>query len=200
MQADLFAVQQDLPNGLSYLPDFISRAEERALLAAVQALEFREARYKTYSARRRVVRFGSELLLDAEDEESDFPRILFPPFLAALRDRVARWLELPAADFEHGLVTEYRPGTPLGWHRDAPHFEIIAGVSLADHCDMRFKPFGGTARDTLLLPLAPRSAYVMRGDIRWQWQHGIAPVKSLRYSITMRTLRAGPAPRVVPVG
>jgi alkylated DNA repair dioxygenase AlkB len=192
MQADLFAVQQDLPNGLSYLPDFITAAEERALLAAVRPLEFREARYKSHTARRRVVRFGSELMLEAGDEESDFPRILFPPFLAVLRERVARWLSLPPEQFEHGLVTEYRPGAPLGWHRDAPHFEIIAGVSLADPCDMRFRPFDARSpRDTLTLSLAPRSAYVMRGDIRWRWQHSIAPVKSLRYSITLRTLADG---------
>lgn len=189
MQPDLFTVQQDLPNGLSYLPDFISAAEEGALLAALRPLQFREARYKSHTARRRVLRFGPELLPEADDEEGDFPRIPFPPFLAALRDRVARWLNLPAERFEHGLVTEYRPGTPLGWHRDAPHFGIIAGVSLADHCGMRFRPFDAPSpRDTLTLSLAPRSAYVMRGDIRWRWQHSILAVRSLRYSVTLRTL------------
>jgi hypothetical protein len=46
---------------------------------------------------------------------------------------------LPEA-FAHALVTEYRPGTPIGWHRDAPHFAVVAGVSLAGSCVMRFRP------------------------------------------------------------
>ena len=33
----------------------------------------------------------------------------------------------------------------------------------------------------------PRSLYVMRGPIRWQWQHSMLPMKELRYSITLRT-------------
>jgi alkylated DNA repair dioxygenase AlkB len=194
MQLDLLSIQQDLPNGLSYLPDFISPAEEAALLKAIRPLEFKEAKYKSFSAKRRVVRFGTELL-EADDEEGDFPRISFPPFLGALRDRVARWLALPAAQFEHGLITEYPPGAPIGWHRDAPQFEVIAGVSLGSPCDMRFRPFAAkSAREALSLPLAPRSVYVMRGDIRWRWQHGIGPLAETRYSITLRTMALAPRP------
>jgi alkylated DNA repair dioxygenase AlkB len=28
------------------------------------------------------------------------------------------------------LIAEYRPGNPLGWHRDVPDFESIVGISL----------------------------------------------------------------------
>jgi alkylated DNA repair dioxygenase AlkB len=194
-QNELFTARQELPNGLVYLPEFISREEEKSLLSAFTELPFRDARYKTHTAKRRVVRFGSEYLVE-QDEESDFPRVEFPPFLAALRNKVAQWLELPADHLEHGLVTEYRPGTPIGWHRDAPHFEVIAGVSLAGSCRMRFRPLESRSRaDIQTMALEPRSVYVMRNEIRWGWQHSIGPMKALRYSITMRTLRDGSAGR-----
>ena len=37
--------------------------------------------------------------------------------------------------------------------------------------------------------LEPRSAYVLTGPARTQWEHSIPPVKETRYSITFRTLR-----------
>ena len=39
-------------------------------------------------------------------------------------------------------MTEYRPGAGIGWHRDAPPFGIVAGVSLAGTCRMRFQTRG----------------------------------------------------------
>ncbi len=90
----------------------------------------------------------------------------------------------------HALITEYQEGTPIGWHRDAPHFDIVVGVSQAGPCVMRFRPRGikPDRNNVVTLELAPRSAYVMRGAIRWDWQHSIPPTKARRYSITMRTL------------
>ena len=95
-----------------------------------------------------------------------------------------------AEDFVHALTTEYVAQTPIGWHRDAPHFEIVAGISLNSACRMRFRPLDERRRgDVFTLELQPRSLYVMRHDIRWHWQHHIPPVKAARYSITLRTLR-----------
>ena len=60
---------------------------------------------------------------------------------------------------------------------------------------MRFRPYDAQdAQHTVMLDLAPRSLYVMRGAIRWQWQHSMPPMKELRYSITLRT-RATPQER-----
>ena len=150
----------------------------------------REARFRQYTARRRVVRFGEGDYLEAEpDQETDFPRVEFPPFLKDVRARVAVWLQRPETDFVHGLVTEYAPGTPIGWHRDAPHFEIVAGISLASMCRMRYRAYLDKG-SIFGLDLAPRSLYVMKDDIRWQWEHSIPPVKERRYSVTLRTLAA----------
>ncbi|HEY6894144.1 MAG TPA: alpha-ketoglutarate-dependent dioxygenase AlkB, partial [Rhodanobacteraceae bacterium] len=90
----------------------------------------------------------------------------------------------------HALVTEYRPGAPIGWHRDKPAYGTVVGISLGSACRMRFRPWDmrHDRNAAVALELAPRSLYVMRDDIRWRWQHQIPPVKALRYSITFRTL------------
>jgi hypothetical protein len=41
------------------------------------------------------------------------------------------------------------------------------------------------------LRAAPRSIYALRGPARWGWQHSVAPVEALRWSITWRTRAAG---------
>ena len=189
IQPGLFSA--DLPHGLVYREEFLSGAEESALLAQIAGLPFRRARFQQYTARRRVVRFGSERVPSrVPDEENDFPRIEFPPFLCALRERIAAFTGLPAERFEHGLVTEYAVGTPIGWHRDAPHHETVAGVSLASACTMRFRPMGARdSKQAIGVALQPRSLYLMQNEIRWGWQHSIPAVKALRYSITLRTQR-----------
>ncbi len=58
-----------------------------------------------------------------------------------LRDRVARWAGLAPEQVAHALVAEYRPGTPLGWHRDVPDFEQVYGVSLGSDAVIRFRPY-----------------------------------------------------------
>lgn len=119
-----------------------------------------------------------------------------PSFLLPLRDKIAAWLDIPAEEFTHGLVTEYRPGTQLGWHRDVPQFAVIVGVSLAGPCRMRFRPYRprrNKKESAFALDLEPRSAYVMRNEARWGWQHSIPTTKELRYSVTMRTCRKAAA-------
>ena len=92
--------------------------------------------------------------------------------------------------FSHALINEYRPGTQLGWHRDVPEFERVVGVSLAGSCRMRFRPYPARkGARVFVLDLEPRSVYVLRDEIRWRWQHSVAPTQALRYSVTFRTRR-----------
>jgi alkylated DNA repair dioxygenase AlkB len=188
-QGELFGAGDGagMPAGLLYAPDFLSGAMERELLEGIAALDLREARYKEYTARRRVAAFGAGYDFDANELT---PAPVMAPFLLPLRERIAAWASVEAAAFGYALVAEYRPGTPLGWHRDVPHFELVAGVSLASAATMRFRrypPRKGSPIHTL--ELAPRSAYVLRGEARWEWQHSIAATQRLRYSITFRTRR-----------
>ena len=192
IQSSLFDGQPELPLGLVYRPDFLTPQEETVLLGQIRLLPFHEARFQQYTARRRVVRFGEgdyPASYGPAAEEAN-PRRPFPDFLVPLRRKVAQWRGLPEAAFVHALVTEYRPGTPIGWHSDAPHFDIVAGISLAASARMRFRPYAAKTdkKAAIAVELAPRSVYVMQGDIRWHWQHHLPPVKQLRYSITFRTL------------
>jgi alkylated DNA repair dioxygenase AlkB len=186
-QSTLFEEPSALPNGLVFQPDFIDEAEEARLLAGIATASLHEAKYKEFTARRRVASFGAGFDYD-ENELTPAPEIA--PFLLPLRERVASWAGVSPETFGYALVAEYRPGTPLGWHRDVPQFEMIAGVSLAGTARMRFRRYPPQPRGaTFNLELPPRSAYLMRGEVRWGWQHSIVATAALRYSITFRTRR-----------
>ncbi len=195
-QASLFDTADALPPGLVFAPDFIDPDAERVLLDLAAALPLHEALYKAYTARRRVFAYGTRL--DREDSGFDrSPRLLagldtLPAPLRILRERLAAWAGVAASDLVHVMVAEYQTSTPLGWHRDAPHYELIAGVSLGSAARLRLRPWppqGAGRDDVITLELAPRSAYVLRAEARWGWQHSVPPVPALRYSVTMRTAR-----------
>jgi alkylated DNA repair dioxygenase AlkB len=186
--ADLFA-SAALPPGLTYQADFLSATDEFELLDGIAQLSLRAAPYKAYTARRRIASFGA--IYDFTRQRLD-PAPPLPTFLLPLRARVAAALEVAADELAHGLVTEYAPGTPLGWHRDTPEFDNVAGVSLAGRCEMRWRRYPPQVGGSVLrLAVAPRSLYLIRGEARWGWQHSVAPTRELRYSITFRTLRSG---------
>jgi alkylated DNA repair dioxygenase AlkB len=190
-QAELFDSPQELPHGLIYQPEFITRREEETLLDAIAPLPLREARFQEYFAKRRVVHFhpaGSGEAYDENDGDTFSSGPLPQPFVE-LQQRVAKWLAIDPAAFIHALVSEYRAGTPIGWHRDKPVYGVVVGLSLAGWGRMRFRPLDRhDPRNAMVsLELEPRSIYVMQGPIRWQWQHSMLPTKALRYSITFRT-------------
>ena len=186
-QRQLFSVP--LPFGLSYRTNFISPREEAELIDQIVQLPLQEAKYKQFTARRRIVSYGGTY--DFSSNEL-IPAGPIPAFLHPLRERIATWAGVPASLFTHALIAEYKTGTPLGWHRDVPDFEIVAGISLGGVGRMRLRryPHVKGRRETLSLDLEPRSAYLLRGEARWGWQHSIPATKNLRYSITFRT-RAG---------
>ena len=199
-QPDLFGdpdptAAATLPEGWRYQADFITAADEAALLAAIAALPLEEARYKAWTARRRVAHFGTAY---DYDDNTLLARPDVPVSLHGLRAQAAAWAGLPADDFSSARVAEYRPGTPLGWHRDVPDFEVVVGVSLGTPGRIRFRrypPIAPKKAEVLSIELAPRSAYVLRGPARWDWQHSIAPTPALRWSITFRTRRTARAVR-----
>jgi alkylated DNA repair dioxygenase AlkB len=187
-QYPLFATSAPLLDGFVYRPDLISDAQERVLVATIEALPLACARYKSFTAKRRIVSYGTGYDFDRNDLVAA-PAV--PDFLVPLRERVAAWAEIPPERFAHALIAEYQPGTALGWHRDAPPFGTVAGISLGTPCRLRFRPYPhepGRRGGRFDVLLEPRSAYLLRDGARWRWQHSIPPTKGLRYSITFRTL------------
>jgi alkylated DNA repair dioxygenase AlkB len=176
----------NLPEGLLYQPDFLSQDEEAALVRIFRGLPFQAFDFHGYTAKRRVLEFGLEY--DFTTRRAT-PTQSFPEFLSTVRERAAQFAGISAADLVEGMVTEYSPGAPIGWHRDAPQFGTIIGISLAGTSRMRFKPYKAEGKP-IALTLEPRSIYVMRGPARWKFQHSIPAVKELRYSVTFRTLRS----------
>lgn len=190
-QPDLFGAEPPagpvLPHGLRYEEEFLSRAEEASLVACIEGLPLAPMKYQQYTALRRVVSYGGQYDFSAQQLQAAEP---LPAWLAPVRERAAAWIGVDPARFTQALVAEYRPGTPLGWHRDVPDFEDIVGVSLLNAAVMRLRPYPPDApkkADVVKLALAPRSIYLLRGAARWNWQHSVAPTKLLRYSITLRT-------------
>ncbi|GFE83920.1 2OG-Fe(II) oxygenase [Steroidobacter agaridevorans] len=184
-QVEIFP--QALPPGLSYREDFISVDEERQLLSEIQRLALKESQYRQYTARRRTVNYGFSY--DFTHLQSK-PAPPIPEFLTPLRARAAQWADVRPENFVQALIAEYQPGTPLGWHRDVPDFEVVVGISLAGTARLRFRPYPWSPEkksQVFALELAPRSAYILRDQARWGWQHHVPPTKELRYSITFRT-------------
>ncbi len=181
-----------LPSGFEYREDFVSVEEESRLADAIASVEFSTFEMRGVIARRRVKFYGRSY--DAvPGPEQPIPEFLFP-----LRDRFAAWAEIEPNAFAMALINEYRPGAPIGWHRDAPQYEIVAGLSLLSPARMKLRPYvapkdikdlSGPRKTTHEIELQPRSAYLMTGESRQAYEHSIPPVDSLRYSITFRTLR-----------
>jgi alkylated DNA repair dioxygenase AlkB len=184
-----------VPAGFFYQPEFVTAADEQQLVAEIEELEFRSVEMRGGVARRRIVHFGWTYGYYSRRTKPGDP---LPEFLLPLRERAAAWAAIPPEAFAEALVTEYRPGATIGWHRDAPLFgDVIAGISLSGASRMRFRPYVSPKeqrglplrRATHEVELEPRSAYVISGEARRDFEHSIPAVASLRYSITFRTLR-----------
>ncbi len=175
-----------MPAGFLYQPDLIDAGEERDLLGRFQDLDFQPYEHQGYLGHRRVAGFGWRRDEHGYMVETGDP---IPDFLQPLLDKVAGFTGLPADSFRHALVTEYAPGAGIGWHRDRPPAVAIAGVSLLSPCAFRLRRKAGDRWDRATQQTAPRSAYLMSGPARSDWQHSIPPVEALRYSVTFRTVR-----------
>lgn len=181
-------VVSERPEGLVYVPDFVTAEEEARLVTAVEHLEYSEVRMKGQVAKRTVRHYGVRYDYEAWTVVRTDP---LPEEFEWLRARAADVAGLEASDFAEALVTRYPPGAGIGYHRDAARFgPTVVGVSLLSPCPMRFQRKVGEVRHVYVLDLEPRSAYVLAGKSRSIWQHGIISTKGLRYSFTFRTLAA----------
>jgi len=184
-QRSLFSTEPVLPEGFVYQRDFLTAADEADLLRSIQHENFDTFDFHGYRAKRRMLEYGLEYDFSRRRANPTKP---FPQFLLSVRRRAAEFAQIAPDELAEGLILEYPPGAPIGWHRDAPQFGIVIGISLLAAARMRFKPYNKPGK-IISVNLEPRSIYMLQGAARWQWQHSIPAQDSLRYSITFRTLR-----------
>ena len=176
-----------LIEGLRYEEDLISATEEASLLSRLNDLNLSPFRFHGWLGNRKTQNFGWRYDFD---DASFTPGDPIPGWLFPLRERAASFAELEPSNFVQALVARYDPGAGIGWHRDRDVFQQVVGISLGTPATLRFRrrTDGGFKRTKL--EVAPRSAYLLSGAARHDWEHSITPGEALRFSITFRTLSA----------
>src|SRR5438067_532531 len=122
------------------------------LAGEIARVEFSTFEMRGVVARRRVAFFGRTYDRGAAAAPP------MPDFLLWLRDRVASWAEVDGASMGMALINEYRPAAPVGWHRHAPQYGIVAGTSLLSSCPLKFRAYlapGNAAQATAAAPRRP---------------------------------------------
>jgi alkylated DNA repair dioxygenase AlkB len=186
-QTDLFEERRlVLPAGFRYQPALIDAAEERRLLEAMRPLTFKPFEFQGFLGNREVVSFGWRYDFSGGgiSKTNDIPEFLLP-----LRAAAAAFSGLEPAQLQQVLLTKYPPGSTIGWHKDRSVFGEVIGISLLSPCTFRFRKKIGAKWERASIVVEPRSAYLLQGPARTDWEHGIPAVEALRYSITFRNLK-----------
>lgn len=183
MTADLFG--EPPIAGLDYRPGFISADEERTLVEHLSREELAPFRFQGWTGKRLTRAYGWRYDFD---DSSFAPAEPIPGWLQPLRDKAAAFAHVAPGDVAHALLVRYDPGAGIGWHRDRPVFETVVGISLGSPAVLRFRRRHGGGFDRVKVSVEPRSAYLLSGPARHEWEHSIAPGDLRRFSITFRTL------------
>ena len=185
-QLNLFGAGPALPEGFRYQPDVVTPDVEASLLEHIRELPLKEFEFQGYVGKRRTISYGwhydfNDRVLRKSDD--------MPDFLKTLRETAAAFAGMDPTKLQHVLVIEYGAGAGIGWHRDKAVFGDVIGLSLLAPCVFRLRRKEGDSWERVSLAAEPRSAYLLRGPSRTDWEHSIPPVDALRYSITYRNLR-----------
>ncbi|MGE5562950.1 MAG: alpha-ketoglutarate-dependent dioxygenase AlkB [Bacillota bacterium] len=171
--------------GLRYAEDVIGEAEEEQLVERLILTDLSPFRFHGWLGNRKTRSFGWRYDFD---DASFAPTDPIPGWLEPLREVAAMFAGLEPNAFVHVLLARYDPGAGIGWHRDRDVFDEVVGVSLAAPATLRFRKRTPNGFDRANLDVAPRSAYLLSGEARRDWEHSITPGDQLRFSITFRTL------------
>lgn len=173
--------------GMRYGENVIDEGDERSLAEQMASLELAPFRFHGWLGNRKTHSFG--WLYDFDDS-SFAPSDPIPDWLEPVRAKAAIFGGMDPDELVHVLLARYDPGAGIGWHRDRDVFEKVVGISLCAPATLRFRQRTATGFKRTNLEVAPRSAYLLSGEARHDWEHSISPGGSLRFSITFRTLSA----------
>jgi DNA oxidative demethylase len=173
--------------GLATKSDLVSAAEERALIAAIDAVDLTPFRFQGWTGKRLTASFGWHYDFEKQSVGRADP---IPDWLVPIRDRMAAFAGLEPASLIQALLIRYDPGAGIGWHRDRPIYEHVVGLSLGAAADMRFRRRHVGGFDRVTIPLDPRAAYHLSGEARHDWEHSIVDMERPRWSITFRSASA----------
>lgn len=181
------------PPGASLRADYLCRADEADLLAAIDAAPWSTA------LRRRVQQFGCRYDYRSRDLGPETRLVPLPDWLAAVCNRLVADGVFGAAP-DQVIANEYLPGQGVSAHIDrlSCFGPVVASLSLGGAATMLFSRDGAAPVATLL---PPRSLLVLSGEARTQWKHAIPARKSdsvggvriprtRRVSLTFRTVRS----------
>jgi len=174
--------------GLTQAEDFVTPAEEQALIAGINTVHLSPFRFHGWLGKRLTASFGWGYDFDTGRLAPADP---IPDWLLPLRERVARFARLAPGELAQVLLIRYDVGAGIGWHRDRPVFEHISGVSLGAPAPMRFRRRRPGGFDRASAELKPRSVYHLSGEARHRWEHSISEMDATRWSITFRSLCTG---------
>lgn len=185
--ADLFDPPPALlPPGFKYQPDLTSKDEERRLVGQIAGLPLKAFEFQGFLGKRRIVSFGWRYDFNGGglQKTADMPAFLLP-----IRERAASFAGLSPERLQQVLLTEYKSGVQIGWHKDRSVFGEVVGISLLSPCTFRLRRKAGGNWQRVSIVAEPRSAYLLSGEARNEWEHSIPAVEDLRYSITFRNFK-----------
>ena len=172
--------------GLRLAHDAITPEQESEIAARIDAAPLTPFQFGQWEGKRLTANYGS-----AYDYQRARP-VAAPPlpaWLEDLRDQLVPLFERAPEAFVQGLLIRYDPGAGIGWHRDRPQYGEVIGLSLSAPATMRFRRKLADGKfERVGIDLPPRSAYLLTGPARSEWQHSLVPMEQTRRSVTLRSM------------
>ena len=190
-ELQLFETAPIFPDGFRYVPELISAAEEQRLVHELKQLPFKPFEFQGFVGKRQVVSLGWRYDFNGGGLQRTDD---IPGFLLLAQQAAAEFAKLEPSRLQQVLLTKYPPGAAIGWHKDRSVFGQVVGISLLSPCTFRFRRKTEIKWERKSFTAEPRSAYLLEGPSRSEWEHSIPAVETLRYSITFRNLREALGP------
>ena len=186
--------------GLLYVPGFLDEEEERKLVAAIDAGEWRK------DLTRRVQHYGYRYDYKARQVDASMKLGDLPAWASHLAQRLADQGLMPHLA-DQAIVNEYVGDQGIAKHMDCvPCFaDGVAVISLLESWEMVFREQAGKRKISQILER--RSVMVLTGEARFRWTHEIprrlhepSGPRGRRLSVTFRKVNLAqeivrPAPR-----